>query len=351
MPRSPARTPPPVRCEGDVAHDHVGSRLSQQRQRVDVGTADRGPVVIDQRHLGMQERRRGTRRCRRARQQFVVQHAGREAGEAVVELALQQQAHAHAPPAPRHTTRGGTADRGRSTVRPGRCARGPGSAHRCSCARWRGAGAGCRATRNAARTGVRSAPPSSGSGLTRKRRNNERARATGSALLASAMTSSRQSRPKAARVHIARAVCATGAPPGHAAPPRNPARLGVTPWLRSLRSSMMLMPPTNAISVSVASSFWLQATQLTGLQPRIPAIDRAEHRQRDTAAVEPAVQLASVAFEPNPSTTTRTARHAARRRSTHLPSRGQQGRRGRCYVASQTSWWARAMAACMAGNN
>jgi uncharacterized membrane protein YhaH (DUF805 family) len=64
--------------EAGVAHDHVGLEVQQQRQRVDVGAAHGGPVVVDQGHLGMQEGRRVLEDAHAVGAQLVVQRTRRQ---------------------------------------------------------------------------------------------------------------------------------------------------------------------------------------------------------------------------------------------------------------------------------
>jgi hypothetical protein len=141
----------------------------------------------------------------------------------------------------------------------------------------------------------------------RRRRISERARAIGSALLARAMTSSRQSLPKAARVHIARAVWATGPTTGpRSATAKSSRGSTVMPWFRSLRSSMTLMPPTKARSASQASSLWCRRRSWPGCSH---AYQRSSGRKTASATPLPSNQRRSVGrltSEPKPSTTTRT---------------------------------------------
>ena len=84
-----------------------------------------------------------------------------------------------------------------------------------------------------------------------------------------ASTSSRRSRPNQARCHNARAVCSIGATTGPRTRTAKSSRgASVQPWFRSLRSSMMLMPPTKPTSPSTAHSLWCRRRNWLGCSSR-----------------------------------------------------------------------------------
>ena len=87
-----------------VAHHHVGFQVEQQAQRIDVAAADGGPVVVHQRHLGVQKGGRVLKDAHAVVAHLCIQSSGGQRGNAVVDFALQQEAHAH-------TAFGGTAQR------------------------------------------------------------------------------------------------------------------------------------------------------------------------------------------------------------------------------------------------
>ena len=131
--------------EAGIAHHDVRLQVEQQRQRVDVGAADRGPVVVDHRHLGMQEGRRVLEDAHAEGQHLVVERARRQrppAGSRACPAAAGARArHAW----PRSAACGGRHGPGRSTRRQCPPGHGRRAGLRCSCVRWIAAGAGCHA--------------------------------------------------------------------------------------------------------------------------------------------------------------------------------------------------------------
>ena len=254
--------------EVGVAHHDVGLQVEQQRQRVDVGAAHGGPVVVDHRHLGMQEGRGVLVDAHAVRQQLVVQHARRQrrpGGSRACPAAAGARARRAAP---RAAARGGRRGPGRSTGR--RCRRGRARRGwlRCSCARWRGAGAGCRARRRprapAACGSAGSAAPAHG--RTRRSRSSCSVRGHRLARCAPAHAPRRAIRARARRAsHSARAMCCTGCTTGPRSSTAKSSRgSSVRPWRRSMRSSMMLMPPTKATASSTTHSFWCRRRSWPG---------------------------------------------------------------------------------------
>ena len=279
--------------ERSVAHDHVGFQIEQQRQRVDVGAAHRGPLVVDQRHLGVQERRRVLEDADAVGPQLVVQHLRRQGGEAVVDLALQQQAHPNAAlggadqrapeQAPRIEVRRHQVDavaRAQDRLDVGALdrtspaqvvAHEEGHAHRrrdvCDVA-------------------------AGGDGATRRRRcSTRRARASGCALRASATISSRQSAGNAARLHTARAACATLAATG---PRSSTAKSSRGASRRAVTQVDAVVDDVDAADESHLAvdraQLVVQAAQLARLQQAPPAIDRPEHHQLDVGLRHPFAQ-------------------------------------------------------------
>ena len=122
-------------------------------------------------------------------------------------------------------------------------------------------------------------------------------------------------------------------PPARAARPRSPgAARRCRPWRRSLRSSMMLMPPTKATSRSTTHSLWCRRRSWPGCSRLHQRSSGRNTASCDAGMRQPvAADAASVAFEPKPSTTTRTRtprRAGARQRVGHGARRPR--RRGRC---------------------
>ena len=268
-----------------VAHDDVGLEVQQQRQRVDVGAADGRPVVVDHRHLGVQERRRVLVDLHAVGEHLVAQRIARRVrpcGSPSAPAAAGARARRAAR---RRAARGGSRGRGRS--RPTRC--------RCCCA---------RAADRLDVAALDAAPlaqvvahqeggahrPRLGLGARaaagrceRRRPSNRLARASGCALPASATTSSRQAWPSAARIHIARAVRVHGRRKRAAHAHREVQPRQLAPAVVQVETVVDQVDAADERHLGVDDAqLVVQAAQLARLQPVPPAVQRPEQRHVHT---------------------------------------------------------------------